>query len=79
MLEHAMSAAENTLTYDNQLDFIKWVEQEGDIGLGKGFFYFDFITPVDATKVEQPDIDGFYADGSVTWGQALEALKDHYK
>ena len=67
------------LTYSNQIAFIKWARQHGLTKKAGADYYFDYITPVDATKESQPDIKGFYANGQVTFGTALSILKKHFK
>lgn len=67
------------LTYDRQLKFKSWAKHHGLTKKAGADYYFDFITPVDATKMSQPDIKGFRADGTVTFGTALKILKKHFK
>jgi len=67
------------LTYDRQLAFKSWAKRHGLTKKAGADYYFDFITPVDATKMSQPDIKGFRADGTVTFGTALRILKKHFK
>ena len=67
------------LTYDRQLEFKSWAKRHGLTKKAGADYYFDFITPVDATKMNQPDIKGFRADGTVTFGTALRILKKHFK
>lgn len=66
------------LTYDSQLMFKKWAMKNG-LDSKKHEFYFDYVTAVDATHDDQPDIPGVRADGSMTWSQALAKLKKHFK
>lgn len=66
------------LTYSNQLDFKKWARQHGLTKTAGADYYFDYITPVDATNQNMPSIKGFYADGKTTFGEALEILKKHF-
>ena len=67
------------LTYSCQLEFKRWAAHYGLTKKAGADYYFDFVTPVDATKMSQPDIKGFRADGTVTCGTALKILKKHFK
>lgn len=67
------------LTYSKQLDFKTWASHHGLTKKAGADYYFDFVTPVDATKPSQPDIKGFRADGTVTFGTALRILKKYFK
>ena len=67
------------LTYSCQLEFKRWAAHYGLTKKAGADYYFDFVTPVDATKMSQPDIKGFRADGTVTFGTALKILKKHFK
>ena len=67
------------LRYDNQLEFKRWARRNGVTKKAGADFYFDYITPVDATKPRQPNIKGFYADGRTTFYEALKILKKHFK
>ena len=62
------------LTYDGQIDFKKWALRI--LGTKKDLFYFDYVTGVD-TKTSK-DIRGLVADGSMTWGAALEVVRKHF-
>lgn len=68
-----------TLTMGNQLEFKRWARHHGLSKKNGADYYFDSIYPVDATEAKQPDIKGFFADGSTTWGEALKILKKHFK
>ena len=68
------SKAKQILTYDGQLDFEKWALRM--LGTKKDLFYFDYVTGVD-TKTSK-DIKGLVADGSMTWGAALEVVRKHF-
>lgn len=63
------------LEYDNQLEFKKWASANG---LDSNNYYFDCTTPVDTRGWIQPDIPGLYADGSKTWREALDILKNYF-
>lgn len=67
------------LTYSHQLEFKRWAAHHGLTKKAGADYYFDCVTPVDATKMSQPDIKGFRADGTVTFGTALKILKKHFK
>lgn len=62
------------LTYDGQIDFEKWALRM--LGTKKDLFYFDYVTGVDAKTSK--DIRGLVADGSMTWGAALEVVRKHF-
>lgn len=68
------SEAKQILTYDGQIDFEKWALRM--LGTKKDLFYFDYVTGVD-TKTSK-DIKGLVADGSMTWGAALEVVRKHF-
>ena len=42
------------LTYSRQLDFKSWASHHGLTKKAGADYYFDFVTPVDATKPSQP-------------------------
>lgn len=68
-----MKNTEDTLlTYDNQLDFKAYARKT----YGLPDFYFDYVTGVDAKN--DRDIPGLYADGTMTWGEAVDILKSHF-
>lgn len=67
------------LTYDGQLEFKRFVGRNNkELGINhKGdFFYFDYVTGVDAETSR--DIPGLMANGSMTWCQAVDVLKKHF-
>ena len=68
-----------TLVYNNKAAFKRWAVRHGLSKKNGADFYFDFITPVDARDDRQPDIPGFLADGSTTWGEALKKLARHFR
>ncbi len=66
--------AKQVLTYDGQIDFEKWALRM--LGTKKDLFYFDYVTGVDTETSK--DIKGLVADGSMTWGAALEVVRKHF-
>ena len=62
------------LTYDGQIDFKKWALRM--LGTKKDLFYFDYVIGVD-TKTSK-DIKGLVANGSMSWGAALEVVRKHF-
>jgi len=69
----------NKLTYSSQLEFKSWARKHGLTKKNGADYYFDCATAVDATKMSQPDIPGVKANGTLTWGEALEKLKSYFK
>ena len=69
---------EKLLTYYSQLEFKAWAKKHG-LAKNGADFYFDNIYAVDATNGRQPTIRGVVADGTMTWNDALTALKKHFK
>ena len=70
---------EKKLTYDSQLEFKAWAKKHGLTKKNGIDFYFDNIYAVDATVERQPTIRGVVADGTMTWNDALNMLKKHFK
>lgn len=67
---------DNKLTYANQLEFKSWAKTQG---LDSDWYYFDFITVVDAKDpCYCPDIPGILANGENTWAEALATIKRYF-
>lgn len=64
-----------TLTYDEQINFMRWARRNGL----KNEFYFDCVTAVNGEDYYQPDIPGVWANGTMTFGEALRKLKKYFK
>lgn len=74
-----MHTSSEKLTYSNQLEFKKWAKKYGLTKKNGADYYFDSIYAVDATDENQPDIKGVIANGTMTFGEALEMLKKHFE
>ena len=78
MKKASLSKGSSILTYERQFEFKKWAKARG-LNRRKGAdFYFDYVTAVDATDFNQPDIPGVVANGTMTWEEAFKKLEDYF-
>lgn len=67
------------LVYSNQLEFKAFARRHGLTYKNGVDYYFDNIYCVDATDKRQPNINSVRCDGSLTFGEAIDRLKKHFK